>query len=592
MNQLQLLSTAIIIGMMVLFIWGRLRYDVVTMLALLVALALGVVPYDEAFSGFSDEIVIIVGSALVVSGAVARTGIMEALLQRLSPHVQSVPLQLGLLIATVTLLSAFVKNIGALAIMIPVAFQMARNSGTAPSKFLMPLSFGSLLGGLMTQIGTSPNIIVSRLRHDMTGHSFTMFDFTPVGAILSVIGIIFLTFGYRLLPERRRETAGMHAALDIKNYTTEAEVTANSAAVGKTVADLQRLADGAAMVTAILRDTQKPSKPLPDAALQAGDILLLEGDPQALDNMVTRGKLKLTTDHRRPLANEPHAEIEAIEAVIGENSPLIGLSAQRMALFERFGVNLLAVSRTGQRIIDRLGSISLQLGDVIVLQGNVNNLPNRLQELGCLPLAARTIRLGKIRRAVLPLIILTAAMTLTAFSIVPVAVAFFGAAVLMVLTKALPLREAYHNIEWPILIMLGALIPVSDALRRTGTTDLIAGWLSHLAVQLPPYGALGLILVAAMAVTPFLNNAATVLVMAPIAGSFATALHYKPDAFLMAVAIGAGCDFLTPIGHQCNTLVMGPGGYRFGDYWRLGLPLSILVILIGVPSLILVWPLQ
>jgi di/tricarboxylate transporter len=467
---------------------------------------------------------------------------------------------------------------------------MARNSGTAPSKFLMPLSFGSLLGGLMTQIGTSPNIIVSRLRHDMTGHAFTMFDFTPVGAILSVVGLIFLVFGYRLLPARRRETGGMDAALDIKNYTTEAEVTTNSVVCGKTVAELQRFADGAAMVTAILRDSSKRSKPLPDALLQANDILLLEGEPQALDNMVTRGKLKLTSEHRQPVATEPHAEVEAIEAVIGENSPLIGLSAQRMALFERFGVNLLAVSRTGQRFNDRLGNITLQLGDVVVLQGNLNNLPDRLQELRCLPLAARTIRLGKIRRAVLPLLILVTAMLLTAFSIVPVAVAFFGAAVLMVLTRALPLREAYHNIEWPILIMLGALIPVSDALRATGTTDLIATWLSHLAAQLPSYGALGLILIVAMAVTPFLNNAATVLVMAPIAASFATALHYKPDAFLMAVAIGAGCDFLTPIGHQCNTLVMGPGGYRFGDYWRLGLPLSLLVVLIGVPALLLIWP--
>jgi len=231
-------------------------------------------------------------------------------------------------------------------------------------------------------------------------------------------------------------------------------------------------------------------------------------------------------------------------------------------------------------VTERLRTITLRPGDVIVLQGNLARLPDTLKDLGSLPLAARDIRLGTSRRGFIPLAVLAAAMGLVAFDVLPVAIAFFGAAVLLILLKTLSLREAYQVIEWPILVMLGALIPVSEAIRTTGGTEIIASWLSAMAGMLPPTGALVLILVAAMAVTPFLNNAATVLVMAPIAASFAGQLGYRPDAFLMATAIGAACDFLTPIGHQCNTLVMGPGGYRFGDYWRLGLPLSIIVVVV------------
>jgi di/tricarboxylate transporter len=281
-----------------------------------------------------------------------------------------------------------------------------------------------------------------------------------------------------------------------------------------------------------------------------------------------------------------------IEAVVTRDSPLAGEAAGRMALHERFGVNLLAISRSGERLTQRLRDTHLRVGDVIVLQGSLETLPERLRELGCLPLAERSLKLAAGRRGLLPLFILAAAMALTAFGLLPVAVAFFGAAALVMLSGALPPREAYDHIDWPILVMIGALIPVSEALQTSGATDLIASWLSHTATTLPEWGAVAVILVAAMAVTPFLNNAATVLVMAPIAATFANDIGLRPDAFLMAVAVGAGCDFLTPIGHQCNTLVMGPGGYRFGDYARLGAPLSLLVVLVGVPLIMLVWPVR
>lgn len=583
----QLMSFAVIALMMVAFVWGRFRYDLVACAALIAAVAIGVVPQAEAFSGFSDDIVIIVGSALLVSAGVARSGIMEYAIQRFAPDVSSVRAQLALLVIIVTILSAFVKNIGALAIMIPIAFQFARRSNVSPSVFLMPMAFGSLLGGLMTLIGTSPNIVVSRVRQEMTGEAFSMFDFTAVGATLAAAGIVFLVLFYWLLPIRTRASASIHEALDVNNYVTEARLVADSTIVGKTLADLLKLGGSRAVVTSILRSRALHVTPFPDVVLREGDILLIEGVPEALDTIVTQAKLSVTGS--RDSAGGKHAAA-AVEAVIGENSSLIGGSAQRLGLYDRFNVNLLAVSRKGERIQERLGAVTLRLGDVVVLQGNRQTLPDILRELGCLPLAERSILLGSVRRGIVPLGILVAAMGATALGLLPVALAFFTAAVAMVLFRVIPLREVYGAIDGPILVMLAALIPVSDSLRRTGATDIISSWLAEFASTLPPAGALTLIMVVAMAVTPFLNNAATVLVVAPIAAGFATTLGFRPEAFLMAVAIGAGCDFLTPIGHQCNTLVMGPGGYRFSDYPRLGLPLSLLVIVVAVPMLMLVWP--
>lgn len=583
----QWLSLLVIALMMAAFVWGRYRHDVVAAGSLLVAIVIGIVPAKEAFSGFADDIVIIVASALVVSAAISRSGIMDIALRRFSPEKSGPRARLILLVGIVAVLSAFIKNIGALAIMIPVAIQMARKSRVSPSMFLMPMAFASLLGGLMTQIGTSPNIIVSRVREEITGQPFTMFDYTPVGAALALVGVVFLGIFYKLLPERVREETSMDEAVKINNYTTEARVVASSAAVGKSISWLQKPAGGDAMVTGIISEGGARRTPLPDMSLKEGDLLIIEGEQAALDRIVTEGKLRLS---ERTHDTEKGKVINAVEAIVGEHSPLIGLSAKEVALFESTGLNLLAVSRRDMRFTERLGEIKIRNGDVVVLQGDLQKLPDLLREWGCLPLVARDLKLGRARNGLIPILILAATMVATALGAVPVATAFFAAAFLMVVTGSVPLREVYGHLDAPILIMLAALIPISDSLRTTGTTDVIADLLSRTAEVLPPYGALALILVAAMAVTPFLNNAATVLVMAPIAATFAEKLGLQPDAFLMAVAIGAGCDFLTPIGHQCNTLVMAPGGYRFGDYARLGLPLSLIVLLVSVPMLLLVWP--
>ncbi|MFN3552336.1 MAG: SLC13 family permease [Novosphingobium meiothermophilum] len=585
MTQPQWLSLATLGGMMALFLWGRFRYDVTAVIALLAAVALGVVSPRDAFTGFADDIVVIVGSALVMSAAVQRSGMVEPLLQSLAARVRRPQQQMLVLSATVGLASGFIKNVGALAMLMPGAVQMARRNKASPSLYLMPMAFGSLLGGLTTLIGTSPNIIVSRVRQEMTGEPFHMFDYLPTGLGLLALGLVFLAVGWRLLPTDRRAAQGMDEAINISDYVIEATVTEGSPAAGLTVRQFLARHEGEIELAGLLRGDMRGEVD-PDTHIGKGDVLILSGEPNTLERVVGADRLGLAghDSHRGD-------SIGVIEAVVHADSALIGRTARRMELRERLGINLIAISREGETIANKPGNTVLQAGDVIVLQGPVETMPARLAELGALPLAERKIGLGSRKSRWLPIIILAGAMVAAGSGIMPAALAFFAAAGLTVITGALPADAAYKAVEWPILIMLGALIPVSESLQTSGASDVIARVLSELAVQLPAWGAVALILVAAMAVTPFLNNAATVLVMAPIAAVFAEQLHYRPEAFLIATAVGAGCDFLTPIGHQCNTLVLGPGGYRFGDYARLGAPLSLLVVIFGTPLILWCWPL-
>lgn len=587
----QWLSLATLAAMMALFLWGRFRYDVTAIIALLGALAVGVVKPADAFKGFADDIVIIVGSALVISAAVQRSGMIEVALDFVSRRARSLRAQLLVLTTAVGISSSLVKNVGALAMLMPAAFQMAKKDDRSPSVFLMPMAFASLLGGLMTLVGTSPNIIVSRVREEMTGQPFGMFDYFPTGFGLLIVGLIFLRFGYRLLPRDRRAAPTMGEALNISGYVTEASVREGSAAIGKTIAEFSERHEGQVAVMSVLRGGMRGTVH-PGIRLREDDVLILSGEPDALERVIARDRLVLTGEGEEMGSGDDDDDIGVIEAVVTTESALIGRTAGRLSLRDRFGVNLIAISRAGEHLTAKIGQIVLQAGDVIVLQGPVSLLPDRLAQLGALPLAARPLRLGRSKRGWLPIAILAVAMATTAAGLVPVAVAFFAAAGVIIVTGALPVADAYEAVEWPILIMLGALIPVSESLQTTGASDIIATGLSQVAATLPPWGAVALILVAAMAVTPFLNNAATVLVMAPIAAVFAHDLGYRPEAFLIATAVGAGCDFLTPIGHQCNTLVFGPGGYRFSDYARLGAPLSLLIVLVGTPLIIWTWPLH
>jgi di/tricarboxylate transporter len=605
-NRHEIATLAVLGGMTALFLWDRLRYDIVALLALLAAVLTGIVPGEHAFSGFAEPVLPLIAGALVVSAAIAKSGAVEVLVRWLTPFLRSPSLQVGVLVACVTGLSAFMKNVGALAIFIPVAFQVARRNDRPPSEFLMPLSFASLLGGSITLIGTSPNMLAATVRQQLEGAPFHMFDFTPVAAGTAVFGVLFLSFGWRLIPRGRRSAAA-EAAFKIEDYTSELRIGPDSPLVGRTVAQIEEAAHGDVAVTAIVRDEYRRYVPGGSWTVLAQDLLVVEADPQALQQFINENTLELIGSQELPAveeaAEEPKHEaalvpaemdpnrLAVVEAVVAAGSQLIGHSAAELHLREKYGVNVLAIGRRGRRMTVRLRRVKFQLGDAIVFQGRRATIYDTVAALGCLPLAERELRLGRRRQLVLPLMILALAMALAAFRLVPAAIAFVAAGVAIAILGLLSLDEVYAAIEWPILIMIGALIPIGEAVKSTGTAELLAGFIAGMAGHLPGFAVIGLVLVATMLLTPVLHHAAAVLVMGQIAAQLAHNLGYRIDPFLIAVALGAGSDFLSPIGHQSNTLVMGPGGYHFADYWKLGLPLSLIVIGVGVPLILVFWPL-
>jgi di/tricarboxylate transporter len=584
------LSFGLIGATVLCFIWGRWRYDLIALGALAVGVVSGLIPIKSAFDGFSNDIVVIIASALVLSAAIARSGLVDTLMAPLLPHLKDERTQVPVLSTVTTLLSMATKNVGALALMMPSALRIARNTGVAPSRLLMPMSFGSLVGGLAVLVGTSPNIIVSEVRQEALGKPFRMFDFMPVGGTLAVLAILYLSFAYRLLPKGRAAAIDIDAALAANAYVTEVQIPDDWTFERSRVADVQKAAGEAVVVVALLRGRKRIASPHPNRKLLAGDVLLLEGQHQELNELIVKAKFKLSDADRPIVMDHPTDEVRVVEAVIGAESDLIGQTAKGLTLNDTYGVNLLGVSRAGYRMAGRLATVRMKAGDILVLQGAEQLLPTALQALGCLPLAEREVRLGGFRHALLPTAILAVAMLLVAFGVLPVAGGFFAAAVLVVATGALRMREAYVALDAPVLVLVAALIPVSDTVQASGGTNLIAAWLSGAFHGMPPLLTLTAMMAVAMAATPFLNNAATVLIVAPIGLGLAKHLGLNPDPFLMAVAVGAGCDFLTPVGHQCNTLVLGPGGYRFGDYARLGAPLTVLILVVAPSLIALVWP--
>ena len=491
-------------------------------------------------------------------------------------------------------MSAFVKNVGALGMFMPVAIQAAERRDRPPSRYLMPLAFGSLIGGTITQIGTSPNLLISTVRQEVMGQPYHLFDFTPVGLPLTCMAIAFLSVGWRLLPANRHGQASPEKRFAIEDYTSEALLPEESPLVGKTVADLEALAEGEVTITGVIREHARHYVPRPNWTLYAGDILVLQGDPTSLQPVVDQARLKLRgAEEIAALKPEDKDDVlETAEAVVAPDSLLIGNTPQDLHLRQNYEVNLLALSRADERATTRLLASRFAANDILVLQGRQRQLARALTELGLLPLAERNLAIGRPRWRWLPLLILLAAMLAIAVGVVEVEVGFFVAATLIVLLRLTTPREAYDAVEWPIIVMLGCLIPVGEALKETGAAGLMADGLTVIAGQLPGYLAVGLIMVVSMLVTPLLHHAAAVLLMGPVAAAVAKNLGLGPDAFLMAVAFGAASDFLTPIGHQNSTLVMGPGGYRFSDYWRLGLPLTIIVAVCGTALILFWWPLR
>jgi len=586
----QISLIAVLVCTLGLFIWGRWRHDVVAALALVATILLGLIEPTQAFTGFSDPAVITVALVLILSGSIRSSGVLQRLVRHMEPILQRPNLQVFVLVGLVTLLSGFMNNVGALAVLMPVAIYSAEKTGRSPATLLMPLSFGSLLGGLMTLIGTPPNLLISSVRQDITGEPFSMFDFTPVGVCVALVGLAYLTFAWRLLPPDRRGTPPPESRFRIEDYLTEARVTADSGLVGKTVRDLEKKGDDEITVLSIIRGNDRRMAPAGWAKLREDDVLLLEADSTILKRVVDESKLELVSNEDLDPSHIRSEDVGIVEAVVTRGSPLIGRSPIGMRLRD-YGVNLLALSRQGRRTTTRLARQRFREGDVVVLQGDLEQMPVRLRELGALPLAERKVDLGRPTKVALPVGVMVGAVALTATGILPVAVAFLLAVVTLAVFQVIRLSDIYEAIDGSIIVLMAALIPVTEAMKTTGLTEEIASGIAMAGAGLAPVALLGFIFVATLMITPVINNAATVLLMGPIAAGFAMKLGLSVDPFLMAVAVAASCEFLTPFGHQSNVLVLGPGGYRFSDYARLGVPLSIIVTIVAVPLIALVWPL-
>ena len=624
MNTDQIIILVILLATVAMFIWGRWRHDMVALGALLACVFAGLVPRAEAFAGFGHPAVITVACVLILSRGLQTSGAVDVITGKLLPKNASATLSIAALAALAAVLSAFMNNVGALALLMPVAIQIALRQGLQPGQVLMPLAFGSILGGMTTLIGTPPNLIVSGFRDEAGLGTFGMFDFTPVGLAVAVAGLIFvLVFGRWLIPVRERAGAD---DFDTGNYLTEARVGEDAKAVGMTIrAADDALEESDAQIVALIRDNQRINAPHGNRKIRSGDILVIEAEPKALINALEALDIRLEEDKlderprletddgddadkapeppeskkQEPAVPEPDEgrldrnseEIALLEVVVMPSSSIIGRSAKSLALRTRYGINLLAVSRQGNRSVARLRTLQFRPSDVLLMQGPLETLQEFAINSGCVPLADRSLRLPRPREATIASLTLLGAVIAAAFGLFPAAIAFASGALIAMVTRVVPPRKVYEAVDWPVIVLLAALIPVAGAMASTGTADLIADLiLSHLTGG-SIIIALIMVLVLTMTLSDFMNNAATAAVMCPIAISAAGTLGVNADSFLMAVAVGASCAFLTPIGHQNNTLILGPSGFRFGDYWRLGLPLEAIVVAVGIPMILLIWPL-
>ncbi|MFW5680657.1 MAG: SLC13 family permease [Pseudomonadota bacterium] len=597
----QTIALAVLALTVLLFLWGRWRHDVVAVAALVACVLGGLVPPGEAFAGFGHPAVVTVAAVLVLSRTLQTSGAVDALADRLLPAKAGPMATIGALVGLAAFLSAFMNNVGALALLMPVAVQLARTRELPPGRLLMPLSFGSILGGMTTLIGTPPNLIVASFRGQTAGQPFGMFDFAPVGLAVALAGLLFLaTLGWRLVPERQR---GDLEKFEIGAYLTEARVPDGSKATGMTMMEVEdALESENAQLVGLVRNEVRLRLPSARDRVRKGDILVIEAEPEAMSAVLSVLGLELeeavepTEKAKRDEGGEPRpaegrGEVVLVELVILPNAPLVGRSATQSRIRTRFGINLLAISRQGRRSVKRLRSMRFAAGDVLLMQGPSEAIAEFASYFSCVPLAERSLRLPDRKQALVAVGVLAGAIGLTASGFLPAAVAFVIAVLAAVLLGSIAPRRLYEPIDWSVIVLLAALLPVAGALATTGTANLLAHLLLEHVAQGHAVAALVIIVIATMALSDLVNNAATAAVMCPVALGTAESLGVSSDPFLMAVAVGASCAFLTPIGHQNNTLILGPGGFRFGDYWRLGLPMDLIVVGVGVPVLLLVWPL-
>ena len=604
----QVLILIILVTMVAMFLLGRWRHDMVALGALLACVFAGLVPASGAFAGFGHPAVITVACVLVLSHALQVSGAVDIMVRKAMPAKAGPMLTIAALTGIGAILSGFMNNVGALALLMPVALQVAAKQELPPGQVLMPLAFGSILGGMTTMVGTPPNLIVSGFRVEAGMSSFTMFDYTPVGIAVAGAGILFIVLlGRHLVPARERTGT---EEFDTGAYITEVRIAEGSKADGKTLREVESiLEESGSQVLSIVRNNVRVNAPRGSRVIKADDILVIEAEADELSAALSSLDLKLEED--KPSSDdEKHTagkkknkdedeekkssagdESMLVEVTILPQSNLVDRSANNVQMRTRYGINLLAVSRRGRRSIARLRTMNFRAGDVLLLQGAEEAIAEFANETGSVPLAGRALRIPDRRKVILASLILVFAVGGAAFGLLPAAISFAAGVLATMAFRTLPLRSIYEAIDWPVVVLLGALIPVAAAMETTGTADLIADFLLEQVARGHVIAGLVVVLVVTMTLSDLMNNAATAAMMCPIAIGTASQLGVSPDPFLMAVAVGASCAFLTPIGHQNNTLILGPGGFQFGDFWRLGLPLELLVIAVSVPMLLWVWPL-
>ncbi|MEM8578806.1 MAG: SLC13 family permease [Pseudomonadota bacterium] len=573
-----------------LLLWGKFRYDIVALTALLVGVVLGVVPEDQAFSGFGHPATLIVALVLVVSAGLVRSGAVFLITRTLIDAGRGLGLHIAMMGAVGGVLSAFMNNVAALALLMPVDIQTARKAGRAVGQSLMPLSFATILGGMVTLIGTPPNIIIAQIRADTLGEPFAMFDFAPVGGVAALAGLTFVALiGWRLIPARGTST---EAEADLAEYIAELTVPKDSKLIGTRVAELEEPAEKADVaIIGLIRDGKRRYGAAQNSELRAGDALVIEATPDALDEF--RSALDLAVaDAKREFALKAAGEgVEIIEVVATENSRLIGRTAQSVGLSWRQNTVLLGISREGKRITKQIRKTAVRPGDILLLLVPSGNGPDVTSWLGALPLADRGLSVTANEKVWLAIALFAGAVAAASLGLIYLPIALGLVVVAYVLAKIVPLAELYTHIEWPVVVLLGSMIPLGAALESSGGTELIAGGLVDLTQGLPAWAVLSVLMVVTMTLSDVLNNTATTIVAAPVGIQMAQSLGVSPDPFLMAVAVAASAAFLTPIGHKNNTLILGPGGYQFGDYWRMGLPLEVIIIAVSIPAILVFWPL-
>ena len=617
------IGVLLILGTVVgLFLWGKWRHDLVAVMALVACVVAGLVAPEQAFSGFGHPAVITVACMLIMSKALQVSGAVEVMARYALPGKAGPVLSLAALMGLGAALSGFMNNVGAMALLMPMAIKVAKRLDMPPGRVLMPLAFGTILGGMTTLIGTPPNLIVAGFRAGLPngGGSFGMFDFTAIGLPVAVVGIVFVALiGWRFVP--KRQPAGIEG-FDTSAYLTEVRVLEGGASDDKRVSDVEKVLDAAgAQIVGMVRGGMRLTAPSPHRILHAGDILVIEAAADTLASVLSALGLKLEAagppleeaaiadatelakktetaqadgEEEGQVDEKPRRrseEIVLVEMVILPGLSISGRSAKDFDLGPRYGVNLLAVSRQGNRSVERLRAMPLRAGDILLLQGPPESISDFASDTGCVPLAERNLQIPNKRKALQASLIMLVSVAVAATGLLPASVAFMAGALLTLLLRALPLRQLYTAVDWPVIVLLGALFPLANAMQSTGTADLMARGLMENVAQGNAIVALLLVMLVTMFLSDLMNNAATAAVMCPVAIGSATALGVNPDAFLMAVAIGASCAFLTPIGHQNNTMILGPGGFRFGDYWKLGVPLEMLVVAVSMPLLLMVWPL-